>query len=124
MLLDDISIKLAEAGLGSVGVNIFKGRMPTKPIDCIGIYEYAGDPHDLEWDGEYPGLQLQVRNSKYNDGRQVIEQAKNVLHGLANTIVNGHKYLLIQALQSPFALRMDGDAIVFACNFRVIKKLG
>jgi len=124
VLLDDIASYLQTNGVGTVGVDIFLGSWPVGPNNAVAIFEYAGEPPDLHWPGEYPGLQVQVRNKSYEAGRQKIEQVKNVLHGVAETVVNNHRYLLIRANQSPFFLERDeNNRAVFVCNFRVIKEV-
>ncbi|MCM8901325.1 minor capsid protein [Caldicoprobacter algeriensis] len=122
VLLDDIALYLQQQGVGVIGTDIFKGQMPAAPDNCIALFEYAGEPPDLHWPGEYPSLQAMVRNKSYAAGREKIEQIKDALHGLSETVINGHRYLLIQARQSPFFLERDENArAIFVCNFRVMK---
>jgi len=125
MLLEDVASYLQSQGTGTIGADIFLGQLPVSPDNVVAIFEYAGEPPDLHWQGEYPGLQILVRNKNYEVGRQKIEQVKNVLHGLAETVVNGHRYLLIRANQSPAFLQRDENGrAIFVCNFRVIKEVG
>lgn len=124
VLLDDIALYLQQQGVGTVGADIFKGQMPVAPDNCIALFEYAGEPPDLHWPGEYPSLQAMVRNKSYAAGREKIEQIKDALHGLSETVINGHRYLLIQALQSPFFMQRDeNNRAIFVCNFKIIKEV-
>lgn len=123
VMLRDIAQLLQTGGIGTLGADLFLGQLPDSPDNCVAVFEYAGGPPDLHWGGEYPGLQVLVRNKSYEAGRAKIEAAKNVLHGLAETKVNNHRYLLIRANQSPFLLERDAsDRVVFVCNFSVIKE--
>lgn len=126
MLLDDIALYLQQQGVGVVGTDIFKGQLPASPDDCIALFEYAGEPQDLtDANLEYPGLQVLVRNKSYPAGRQKIEQAVRVLHGVSEQVINNVRYLLIQARQSPFLLERDENGrAVFVVNFRIIKEVG
>lgn len=122
MLIRDIAQILQTNGIGVLGTDIFLGQLPASPDNVVAVFEYAGEPPDLHWPGEYPGLQILVRNKSYEAGRQKIEQVKNILHGLAETVVNNHRYLLIRANQSPaFLQRDENNRAIFVCNFRVIK---
>ncbi|SMB97778.1 hypothetical protein SAMN00808754_1941 [Thermanaeromonas toyohensis ToBE] len=124
MLLNDIAAYLQANGVGTVGTDIFLGQLPATPDNVAALFEYAGEPPDLHSNVEYPGLQVLVRNKNYAAGRQKIEQIRNVLHGLTETIVNGRRYLLIRARQSPEALPRDENGrAIFVCNFRVIKEV-
>jgi len=124
VLLDDIALYLQQQGIGTIGADIFKGQLPATPDNAIALFEYAGEPQDLHANVEYPGLQVLVRNKSYDAGRQNIEQVRNTLHGLAETVINGHRYLLIQARQSPESLGRDENGrALFVCNFRVTKEV-
>lgn len=121
MMIRDIAQILQSNGIGTIGADIYLGQLPASPDNVVAVFEYGGEPPDLHANIEYPGLQVMVRNKRYDAGRQKIEQARNVLHGLAETVVNGHRYLLIRANQSPaFLQRDENNRAIFVCNFRVI----
>lgn len=123
MLLDDIGDYLQTHGVGTIGNNLFKGKMPDQPDDCTALFEYAGKPPDLHWDGEYPGLQVRVRNKNYTAGRAKIEEIKNLLHGLTEQMLGTTRYLLIRANQSPESIGQDKNGRnELVCNFSVIKE--
>lgn len=125
MLLEDIGQYLQSQGIGTLGVDIFLGILPSESDNCIALFEYAGSPPDLHWNGEYPGLQVMVRNADYPAGRVKIEQVKNTLHGLYEQVLNGTRYLLIKAKQSPECLGLDDNQrYEFVINFDVIKEVG
>ena len=124
MLLDDIKDYLEQNDIGTFGADLFIGQIPPSPDDCIALFEYAGEPPDLHWEGEYPGLQVIARAKKYTDARSTIEQVKNVLHGVVEETINGTRYLLIHARQSPETLGKDENGRqLFVVNFRIIKEV-
>lgn len=124
MLLDDIGQYLQSKSIGTLGVDIFLGMMPDQPDNLVALFEYAGSPPDLNWNGEYPSLQVMVRNTSYPAGRTKIEQVRDVLHGLCEQVINGTRYLLIKAKQSPESLgRDDNNRCEFVINFDVIKEV-
>lgn len=124
MLLEDIGGYLQAQGIGTVGADIFLGFLPEAPDSCVALFEYAGSPPDLHWDGEYPGLQVRVRNKSYATGRAKIEQAKNALHGLTEQTLGVTRYLLVKAKQSPESMGRDANGRnEWVINFTIIKEV-
>ncbi len=106
-----------------MGVDIFLGLIPDQPDDCVVLFEYAGSPPDLHWPGEYPGLQVRVRNTSYPAGRAKIGEIVDLLHGLHEQELDGTRYLLIKARGSPEVLKRDSsNRIEFVVNFEIIKE--
>jgi len=88
-MLNDIGTYLQTKNKGTMGTDIFLGLMPDQPDNCIALFEYAGSPPDLHWNGEYPGLQVRVRNKSYAQGRAKIGEIMTLLHGLHEQILPG-----------------------------------
>lgn len=128
MLLDDIATYLASKGIGTVGVDLRKGFMPDSPDNLVVLFEYAGEPTEMTMgDGdstlERPGLQVRVRNKSYPDGRAKIQSVADTLHGLAETVLGGKRYLLIRANQSPESIGQDANGRnEWVINFSVLKE--
>lgn len=122
-MLTDIGTYLKNQGIGTPGTDIFLGLLPDQPDNCIALFEYAGSPPDLHWNGEYPGLQVRVRNISYAAGRAKIGEVVDLLHGLHEKELSGTRYLLIKARGSPEVLKRDsGNRIEFFVNFEIIKE--
>lgn len=123
MLLDDIGQYLQQQNIGLLGTDIFLSQLPDLD-NCIALFEYGGEAPELHSNIEKPRLQVMVRNVDYQTGRTTIEQMKNILHGLSEQIINGKRYLLIKALQSPEFLGYDeNNRAEFVCNFEIIKEV-
>jgi len=123
VMLKEIGTFLQSQGIGTLGANLFLGLMPDQPDNCIALFEYAGSPPDLHWNGEYPGLQVRVRDKSYQAGKAKIEQIVRVLHGLHETVLGGTRYLLVKARGSPEVLMRDeNNRIEFFINFEIIKE--
>ena len=124
MLLDDIASYLQQQGISGV----YKGFMPDTPDNLVALFEYAGEPIELVMGAddpvlERPGLQVRVRDKSYPAGRAKIGQIVDFLHGLSEVVVNGTRYLLIRANQSPESLGLDANnRSEFVCNFSVLKE--
>lgn len=122
-MLNEIGAYLQVRGVGTLGTDIFLGALPDQPDNCVVLFEYAGSPPDLHWNGEYPGLQVRVRNKGYGLGRAKIGQAVRELHGLHETVLSGRRYLLIKARGSPEILKRDAsNRIEWFVNFEIIKE--
>ena len=122
-MLAEIGAYLAQKSIGTVGTDIFLGQMPDQPDSCIVLFEYAGSPPDLHWNGEYPGLQVRVRNKSYAAGRAKIEEVVTELHGAHELTLNGTRYLLIKARGSPEVLKRDNNnRVELFVNFEIIKE--
>ena len=120
-MLPSIKTYLEQQGIDGA---IRLGSMPDQPDSCIALFEYAGSPPDLHWPGEYPGLQVRVRDASYPDGRARIEEVIRVLHGLHEQALGGVRYLLIKARHSPEVLKRDAsDLVEFFVNFDVMKEV-
>lgn len=124
VLLDDIAAILQQRGV----TGVYKGFMPDQPDNIVALFEYAGEPMELTMgDGdpvlERPGLQARVRNTFYPAAKAKIEAVVDILHGLADATINGKRYLLIKANQSPESLGLDANnRSEFVCNFSVLKE--
>jgi len=122
-VLREIGAYLATKSIGTVGTDIFLGLMPDQPDNCIALFEYAGSPPDLHWNGEYPGLQVRVRNKSYAAARTKIGEAMTALHGLHEQTLSGTRYLLIKARGSPEVLKRDANnRVELFVNFEIIKE--
>ena len=125
MILDDMGTYLQAQGVGTLGVDMYLGLMPDQPDNCIALFEYAGSPPDLHWNGEYPGLQVRVRHKSYSQGRAKIGQIVGLLHGLHETTLGGTRYLLLKARGSPEVLKRDAsNRIEWFVNCETIKERG
>ncbi|MBA1336730.1 MAG: hypothetical protein HPY66_3165 [Firmicutes bacterium] len=123
MMLNEIGSYLQAQGVGTLGSDIILGLMPDQPDNCIALFEYAGSPPDLHWSGEYPGLQVRVRNKSYAAGRVKIGEIINLLHGLHETQLSGTRYLLVKARGSPEVLKRDAsNRTEWFVNFEIIKE--
>ena len=121
MILDDLATVLQTAGVGTIGVSLFKGGVPLdNPLTgvqdtLVALIEVPGLPpvhvHTMQAATyEQPVVQIVTRGIPYGyaAARTLAQKAFNALDGLANAEhSDGTVYLWVQALQSPFFLRWD-----------------
>lgn len=122
-MLEQIGEYLATQNVGTLAEDIFLGNMPDMPDACVVLYQYAGSPPDLHWNGEYPGLQVKVRAATYSAASTKIKAVVRELHGLCEQVLGGTRYLLVKAKGSPELWDKDdkGRVILFV-NFEVMKE--
>ena len=117
-----------ESSLGLVfKTNLFIGREPPKPNDCVTIYDTYGSPplRTLDKGGSYfyPSIQILVRNGDYKEGWDLIQDIRTVLHGKAQETWNATLYTVIYCSSGP-ALRDwdENNRAHFIINFNVQRR--
>jgi hypothetical protein len=120
-VVDEIAQYLREGGI----VKVYEAAMPDAPDKCVAVYEYPGVGPQFSHDGqawENPRIQVLSRAPTYPDARQQAQEVYNLLNGKTNVNIEGGNYLMIKALQSPFALTPDDnqrDRVVI--NFEIAR---
>ena len=116
------------SGLGlDYAADLFIGKEPDRPNNCVTIFDTPGFPPYLSVAGEtgyeYPSIQIRVRNVKYTDGWAQAEAIKTVLHGMNNTTVNGTLYTVIYCSSGPALLDWDDNGRArFILNFNLQRR--
>lgn len=124
MIEIDIITYLQSQSLGTIGTDLFETTLPDSPDFATAVRVYDADPTDLAWNGEYPKFQVIVRSRSHADGSKRIQEIYEKLHGVAEQLLNGKRYLLIQAIQPPFFLSFDKSGRrQYVANFKVIKEI-
>lgn len=121
----DLATRLASEGVGTLNTNLFRGRMPDQPDDCLAVIEYAGSPGRLKLPNdrpldERPRAQIVSRAKLYKTAETKARAAYTAMHGRHLTL-NNSSYVWLHALQLPFFLREDESGrtlIVFNVEMR------
>lgn len=117
---DIANILAGVSGMGTVGTDIFIGREPTTPNNCITVYDTGGYPSDVAAVYQRPTIQVRVRNASYTAGYAVINAIKDTLHGSYTNEEGGAKYTGIWASNDILFLMYDeSQRAVFTCNFTI-----
>lgn len=122
--VDIANILEGTSSLGlTLGTNLFIGREPPEPSNSVTIFDTYGlaPQTNLTTQGyERPTIQIRVRNVSYIDGWTIIENIKNVLHGLGNYSVDSTTYTVIYCAYGPGLLDWDDKSRArFIINFNV-----
>jgi len=121
----------AESSLGlTFRTNLFIGREPDRPSDCTTIFDTPGGPPMLalskaDSDYYYPSIQIRVRTdmNSYQEGWDLINAIKVLLHGVGPEVWNGTTYTLIRCVGEPFLLgRDENQRPWFVVNFDIQRR--
>lgn len=129
MLLPELATYLQSAGIGTLGTDLFYGRVPASPDVCTVLMEYGGLPIEPDLGTptirlEFPRVQVLTRGLKddYDTPRLKAQAVLVALTAIVNQSLSGVAYKVAAALQSPFFLRRDqNDRVEIACNYQVMK---
>lgn len=107
--------------------NLFIGKEPVMPNDCVTIFDTPGLPPMLTLDGEvgydYPSIQIRIRNNSYVDGYDLAKDIQDVLHGKAQETINNTLYSVIYSTGEPTLLDWDeNDRARFIINFEIQRR--
>jgi len=101
----------------------FEPEVTAMQCNDVVVSGYGGEASDLYWNGEYPRVQIMTRSGKYVTAQENIQKIYRLLHGKAEFFIGANRYLLLQALQTPFFLRRDERNINhFIFNLRIIRE--
>jgi Bacteriophage minor capsid protein len=117
MLLDELATYLQTAGVGTLSTTLFKGQLPmdvpaTVETALVALLEIPGLPPVRSHDAqrfEQPVVQVVSRGIPYGyeGARDQAQLAWEALDAVSNQVLSGTGYLRIEALQSPYLLKID-----------------
>ena len=125
---EDIKDILEAESLGMDADNLFVGRMPDKPDECVVLYDTTTQPPQLTLAEEGAGLnydsfQVQVRDTGYQGCWTLIKSIQDALHGRAAETWNGTLYTAIYCSAGPAFMEWDKNSRVhFIMNFNVMRR--
>lgn len=127
--VDVAAMLVAEGALDlTIASNLFVGREPDDPDNCVTIFDTPGAPPTLVLgsDGnEYyrPTIQVKVRNNDYRIGYNLAHDIMAVLHAKGQETWNGTLYSVIVAMADPALLDWDENGRVsFVVNFELQRR--
>jgi hypothetical protein len=121
----DVVDVLEDEGLGLIfGTNLFVGFEPKTPSNTVTIFDTGGAGPQLTFDRsekyEYSKIQIRVRNIKYDEGWELINNIKDSLHGRAHETWNDTYYSLIRCSSDIAFLDWDENRRPrFVVNFEI-----
>jgi len=119
---------IADTPLGlTFATNLFIGREPVKPNNCVTIFDTPGFAPLLTLDGGgyyYPSIQIRVRNTDYQTGWSLVHKIMVSLHGRGNeTSSDETLYTGIYCSSGPALLDWDeNNRARFIVNFNIQRR--
>jgi len=129
-MLDDVKAYLVANGVTN---EIMISRMPdVEPGGAenttVSLFQYGGIEPEFVHDDvnkaamENPRLQVHCRAIQDQDAEAQAYVIWNLLSRVVNATINGHEYVRISPITSPFNLQRDeADRSIWTCNYRVRK---
>lgn len=127
----DLCTLIATASLGTAGTSLFRGQvalLPTGDGPITRVTPYQGlRPMKVHNDGgavsyERPRAQVVVHAKSYDVAMARARAIRTALN-LANTTVNGTRYLCLRSLHEPFELEPDDSGRCrIACGYEAEKE--
>lgn len=118
----DIGNYLQTQGLGTLGVDLFVGMLPTKPDICISVLDAPGRSPDPRYQRDEPSLQILVRGARrdYDVAYGVAKSVKDELNGIDPIVLDSKDYVLFVMIGNIIPVGPDeNERPVFSLNFRL-----
>jgi len=123
---EDIGEILEDAGVGTVGTDIYIGTIPDTddaPHAAVGVIDTGALFLSPKWKRDELTVQVLVRGPKrsYNVGYAKAKEVMDALLGIEPVTVNSHDYVLFVILGGISHLGNDAqDRAMFSLNFKVV----
>jgi hypothetical protein len=126
LILEALGDYLQTNSVGTLGTNIFLGKMPASPDYCITLYEYegmapkesfGGNPYDVDM----PRIQVVVRGARddYPTARDAVNTIRGLLADITDVTISSTKVLRVASLGAFIPLGLDDkDRPRIAANFQ------
>jgi hypothetical protein len=126
VILEALGDYLQTNSIGTLGTNIFLGKMPATPDYCICLYEYEGmGPEETfgsaGYDIDKPRIQIVVRGTRddYPTARNGAKTIRDLLAALTDVTISSTKVLRVASLGSTIPLGLDDkDRPRISANFQ------
>ncbi len=119
----DIKDFLVSQQAGEFGVDLFIGKEPSDPANCLTLFDTGGGEQNAKLALDDTDLQIRVRDVNYLDGYAKLNSVKLLLEGKESFVVNANKYIGIWATSNiAFMKRDENDRSIFTANFRLTRE--
>jgi len=100
------------------GRNLFIGREPSSPVNCITIYPTGGFAPDVSRSTETPTIQIRIRNSSYPTGYKIGNMIIKKFHENTDICASSRgKCFAVQSQSIHIGITDDATAHIFTTNF-------
>ena len=120
-LKDILESSAAALGL-TFGTDLFISKMPDNPDICYCLYDYPGEPPEVNYEYDMPSVQVRIRGKKggYRNAWLAAKDIRDVLHGIHNEEWNSARYIGIWCQSDILAVGYDdNNRPLLTVNFRI-----
>ena len=116
----DISTMLQSDGVGTIATDLFVGREPDSPDECITIYDTQGEGANPKFLLDLPTIQVRVRSNTYLGAYDKIQSIKDKLLGRPTEVINSTRYVGIWAqTEIAFLQKDESERQLAVINFLI-----
>lgn len=121
MIIEDLAQYLEDEGIGTQGTDIFAGYFPDSVNTGLCVIDTGGVVADIDLPTRAKTIQIFVRGATYEDGQNLIDAVRDLLHQLANTQIGSYYFYYILALSDGGHIgRNDRGLDEFSINFTAL----
>jgi hypothetical protein len=129
-LVYQVALILQAAGAGTFKTDIFVGKEPDSPDDCITLYDTGGIPDDCldrtSRGAEQPNFQVRVRSNNYLIGHAIMNIVRTTLEKKKNTVTDSGGTVSIDTWLTTLPNNIQRDTknrAILTANFSAIRSV-
>lgn len=115
-VLEDLGNRLEDESVGTLWTDLFLGRRPDTPDQCVTLQTYPGDASRLRSPNNVPvdeRFNVQVMTRAARDGQKSAEtlawSAFDAIQSRSATLDSSRRYAHIRAVQTPAYIGVDAN---------------
>lgn len=119
-LIDDIATYLQSNGVGTLGINLFEGRLPSSPDAAVAVIETGGTQPNAYIPTKSPSFQVLIRATELDLGETVRQTIRSLLHNQYNTqfVLGGIYFYYCRLITEGGHIGVDSNGRdLFSLNF-------
>jgi hypothetical protein len=111
-VLTDLATRLDDAGVATLDTNLFRGRFPNEPDECIALQTF-GEPEPRIRNNEYLAaderfnVQVAVRSLYQRAAETLADSAWDAIQFRSETLTSGRYYPYARATSTPSFIGVD-----------------
>ena len=121
ILVEQVAQALSNAGLGTIGQEIFLNFQPEEPDNSIVVINTGGVQPSIDYPDKMPTFQVLIRNTNTETGTGQVDTVRDTLHQFRNAVlVSGQTYFYYIYLiaEGGYIGRDTNGRDMFSLNFQ------
>lgn len=121
----DMATLLQTQGVGTLGTDIFYGRMPNSPDLQVSVYDTGSLFISPKYKRDEVTFQVRIRGDRndHDTGYDLSNSVKNALLGIGPQVVNSTSYpLFVMLIDTTFVAYDDDNRPMWTQNWKTVKE--